>query len=551
MKLLPGFTSKKRSMKRKLFAYMFILVALVLTLLFSGLLLLGQFTGAEQTTFETLDFQADVFYRQMESHIEGLAVMSIQLSDDTADAIEKYLSENHIGFSDINDSEINIAAVQEATFHILRQKLLEAKCSGAFIVLNATVNTDADKAANSHTGLYLQRSSLDYSDTGILLYRGLTQLGKEHGVMPHRKWRLEFNTDLFPNYAQLTADSKLPLTSAYRLSDIFTLTGTSERAVLMTLPIIGRDGTVYGLCGFEISESYFRHTFSQPSKLEHAVFTINKGSEGIINHADSFSCGITDGYYLPPNEAYRSSSFGNGLTLFQGDTSSYIGVTKQVNLCKDSDTFYLTALVPKQDFDRWVLDDTVRIILLVLLILTATIGCSYFFTRRYLSPIKKSLEQLKQKEYDRNSGISEIDDLFAFLAEQDRITEAAFDTMRKEKADMQTSLDQIRNAHDETMQQVERLAYSRKNEVDPYDYEDFKNGLKFLTEREKEILDLYIAGKTVKEIVALTGLKESTIRFHNRNIYTKLNVHSLKQLLRYAAIMKQEEGERGKTNGIS
>ena len=87
--------------------------------------------------------------------------------------------------------------------------------------------------------------------------------------------------------------------------------------------------------------------------------------------------------------------------------------------------------------------------------------------------------------------------------------------------------------------------------MDPYDYEDFKNGLKFLTEREKEILDLYIAGKTVKEIVALTGLKESTIRFHNRNIYTKLNVHSLKQLLCYAAIMKQEEGERGKTNGIS
>ena len=72
-----------------------------------------------------------------------------------------------------------------------------------------------------------------------------------------------------------------------------------------------------------------------------------------------------------------------------------------------------------------------------------------------------------------------------------------------------------------------------------------------MTEREKEILDLYIAGKTVKEIVALTGLKESTIRFHNRHIDTNLTVHSLKQLLSYAAIMKQEEGEKGKTNGIS
>lgn len=551
MKLLSGFTGKKQSMKRKLLAYMFILAALVLTSLFSGLLLLGQFTGAEQTTFETLDFQADVFHRQIESHFEGLAVMSIQLSVDTADAIENYLSENHIDFSDINDSEENIAAVQEATFDILRQKLLEANCSGAFIVLNATVNADADNAENSHTGLYLQRSSLDYSDTGILLYRGLTQLGKEHGVMPHRKWRLEFNTDLFPNYNELTDSAQLPLTSAYRISDIFTLTGTSERVMLMTIPITGKDKTVYGLCGFEISESYFKHTFSQPSKLDHAVFTINKGSEGSINNADSFSCGIKNGYYLSPDGMYVSSSFGSGLTLFRGDTSSYIGVIKQVNLCRNSDSFFLTTLIPKQDYDKWVLDDTLRILLLVLLILSATIGCSYFFTRRYLSPIKKSLEQLKQKEYDRHSGILEIDDLFAFLAEQDRINEAALDEIKKEKADMLTSLEKIQNAHNETVQQVERLAYSRKNEVDPYDYEDFKNGLKFLTEREREILNLYISGKTVKEIVNLLGLKESTVRFHNRNIYTKLGVHSLKQLLRYSAIMKQEEEEKEKPNNIS
>ena len=67
-----------------------------------------------------------------------------------------------------------------------------------------------------------------------------------------------------------------------------------------------------------------------------------------------------------------------------------------------------------------------------------------------------------------------------------------------------------------------------------------------LTEREREILDLYIAGKTVKDIVELTGLKETTVRFHNRNIYTKLGVHSLKQLLRFCTILQQEEGNRGR-----
>ena len=45
----------------------------------------------------------------------------------------------------------------------------------------------------------------------------------------------------------------------------------------------------------------------------------------------------------------------------------------------------------------------------------------------------------------------------------------------------------------------------------------------------------------MKQIVELAGIKESTVRFHNRNIYSKLGVNSLKQLLMFAAIMKRDE----------
>lgn len=62
-----------------------------------------------------------------------------------------------------------------------------------------------------------------------------------------------------------------------------------------------------------------------------------------------------------------------------------------------------------------------------------------------------------------------------------------------------------------------------------------------LTTKEQEVLELYLQGKSVKEIIAILGLKESTVRFHNKNIYSKLGVHSLKQLLRYSAVLKQEE----------
>lgn len=541
MKLLSAFAEKKQSMKRKLFGYMFLLAVMLLILVFAGLLLIGQFTGIKQKTYETLEFQADVFERQIDSHIDGLAAMSIRLSSDSTSAIENYLAENRIAFSDLNNSEKNVSGVQEALFDILKHKLLETDCSGAFIVLNASVNTSVENAAHSRTGLYLQHSSIDFSDDSILLYRGLSDLGKEHGVMPHRKWRLEFSTDLFPDYTKLMKGSDLPLQYSYRISDVFTLTNTSERVVLFTLPIMGGDGTVYGLCGFEISESYFKHVFSQPSNLDHVVFVVNSGSDGIKSAADSFSCGVTNGYYLAPKGDFTASSFGSGLTLFEGNPTSYIGVTKQFQPCKDDGDFSLTVLIPKQDYNGWSMNNALRILLLMLLLVTATVGCCFYFSRRFLLPIKQGLEKIKQKEYGEHSNVIEINDLFAFLAEQDRIAEAQFAEIESEKAKIQTTLDQMSSEHSEARQEIARLAYSRKNEVDPYDYEQFLSGVKTLTQMERTVFDHYLSGKSVKEIVELEGIKESTVRFHNRNIYSKLGVNSLKRLLMFAAIMKRDE----------
>lgn len=113
--------------------------------------------------------------------------------------------------------------------------------------------------------------------------------------------------------------------------------------------------------------------------------------------------------------------------------------------------------------------------------------------------------------------------------------------LRCEKEDAVSAASELRSRFDETEKQNKRLAYSRKDEIDPYDYENFKNGLKMLTAKEREVFELYLQGKTVKEIVSVLGVQESTVRFHNKNIYSKLGVHSLKQLLRYAAVLKQEE----------
>ena len=61
--------------------------------------------------------------------------------------------------------------------------------------------------------------------------------------------------------------------------------------------------------------------------------------------------------------------------------------------------------------------------------------------------------------------------------------------------------------------------------------ENFMLGLKGLTPTEKAIYDAYIARVTTKEIMANLNIKESTLKFHNTNLYGKLGVTSRRELL--------------------
>jgi len=71
-----------------------------------------------------------------------------------------------------------------------------------------------------------------------------------------------------------------------------------------------------------------------------------------------------------------------------------------------------------------------------------------------------------------------------------------------------------------------------KNEdVAPERIGNFINGLKSLTPTEKSIYDAYIARVTTKEVMANLNIKESTLKYHNRNLYGKLGVSTRKELL--------------------
>ena len=58
-----------------------------------------------------------------------------------------------------------------------------------------------------------------------------------------------------------------------------------------------------------------------------------------------------------------------------------------------------------------------------------------------------------------------------------------------------------------------------------------------LTPTEQIVFDAYLEGKTPKDIMQMMNIKETTLKYHNRNIYSKLGVSSRKQMLEIAAAL--------------
>ena len=73
----------------------------------------------------------------------------------------------------------------------------------------------------------------------------------------------------------------------------------------------------------------------------------------------------------------------------------------------------------------------------------------------------------------------------------------------------------------------------------------FAQGLDTLTSQERQIYELYLSGTSTKDIMLALNIKENTLKFHNKNLYSKLGVSSRKQLLEVYRTIKADMKKNG------
>lgn len=553
---------KGTTLHRRLLIF-FISVSVVLILLFTLLLSIFGINGKqEQSVQAQLTTQLSMLADSVEDNFGRISVGGIGIAEDLAARSNRFFENNGISADELQEHPELIEPLLDQYMQTLINTVSTRYCGGVFVMLDASVRKDSETAK---AGIFLKKTQPTATENvGVDIHclRGPAQLARDNGIMLLGQWKMEYDTTDQPFWNEVMQTARdnpdLPLSRLYYWSGRVMLKGNSEAGFLLCVPMIGEDGTVFGVCGIEVSDRMFKLLYTPESDYFDEIFTVAAPvcEEGICT-----SKGLLAGNKFLSgtrwDEDLKITGRHDGFVHYSGATDDYSGKTVSVRLYSDASPYKdrewsVSLLMPQDILHSAVEGNRYIFITVVIGLLILAITASVIISRRYIKPVNEAFEQIRSKGYLENEAttrIPEIADLFAFLAQQDRDHEAAVATHRERSETLQSEVERLHGEKTALQTQVEqvqtdntRLAYLRKDEVDPDSYALFLECMRSLSKREREVFDLYVEGKTAKEIVEILGITDNGLKYHNKNIYSKLGVSSRKELLRYVAILKQEQG---------
>ena len=541
--LLSKLKRAKPSMRRRLLLYMGALAALLLFSLFAVLLLLGQLKSPREEMKKSLTFQMEAFRSDVTSLWRNVSVMGVHLSEDMTALIEERVKD----FDALSGSADALEQLEASMLGSLCQYVQQADCSGGFVLLSVSLNPDA--AADSFSGLYVQRSNAEHTTSDLLLYRGMADIGRQHRVMPHRKWAQEFCPADFPGLADQLEAVSAPIERACRTTELLTLPGTTEQAILLSVPMVGADGRVYGLCGFSVNQTYFSAHHAQPSAVSSLACVLSDAAEGLDIQKGLLTY-PAGGFCFVPDELLAEKSLRGGLSAFVGTELSFVGISEPFTVAAGDEAPHdLTVLIPKSDYDRALLKSRLEAAGVLMLLLFFAVSCCLFYTRRYLRPILRDIERLKDESGGAQMTFDELQPVSARL----RSHEQTITVLETEKLDLQGQVEHMQSQVvdtqeqlDDSLAEIRRLAYLGKKELDPADYQKFLEGYAKLSSKELEICAALAKGLSARQCAEQTGNALSTIDTYRKRVYGKTNIHRVRQLRLCYALMQLEQAEQDK-----
>ena len=571
----------RRSLRSR---FVYYLASLFLVGVTSLLLLLNAIGILQPLNYDLerfMNYELDAHTNDIKRQLDSLAAHNTDLSQQLANEIEQTMYMFGLGtdFAKLNDNPQVLSAIQERSYNVLTSKMQQSPCSGVLYLVDASINTKTP--TKTYNGMFLKYTNIHSENTlfnEICMFRGIPELARQKNISLYSTWQLELDTNAFPQTTQLLQEE--PDSPDFLLTDVARLRESWERSRLFVMPIISSSGKAIGLCGFEISSVYFQQRTRNADYKGYPLITAILDKKNDTQYSGQLSSSAWQ------SDALLNFSKDKDYVYFTSGSNSFIGKMQSLDI--GGTEHQIAVLLPSESYNALLAQARWRLALLLSFLLVLSIGSCYFLSKKYVEPIISDLQQLQSNpDAAPQSNLLEINQFFDFLQSKSQQQEEKLRQLSKErnavqqqyglaatrlkdaqsrqqaiaeqykaleeqlhalKSEMEQARQQMAQALQEKEQAQQQFNFAqtaldkvvaKKLQIIDHDsYKMFIDNLSTLTTKEKEIFDLYTQGLSTKDIIVQQQISENTLKYHNKNIYSKLGVKSRKELLQYIELMR-------------
>lgn len=502
------------TLRLRLFLFFVILVATILLGVLIILFVSGNITAGLKESEVFIKNEHSILLENTTLLYDNLAAEAVGFSRSISISIESHLKEKNLNIEDLKNNPKLLKEIISNEFHQITIYLLKSKSSGAFVILDATINNKLPNSENSKAGIYLKNMEpniVNSSSPTIYILRGIADIAYKNHLPLHPQWRMEFNVADAPYYNLPInkVESGKSLSRRYYWSKAFAFEETNEKIVMCSVPLMDAKGNIFGVCGFDISDMLFKLSNIPDDSMYNRIFClISPVENNVLKTDDSLFSGGHFAKSMINDQDLKISSGKKSLYVYENDENSFIGYHELLkvypeNSLFDDNEWVLALMIPQEDINNYVVKTNLKFIYIAAVLMILGIVISFILSKYYIIPIVRGIDIIKNNPKAKaKTNVAEIDELIEFLSNKE--------------------------------------TYNEK-ETDPNSIilKEFLKNIKTLSPAERSVFNLYAQQYNAKEIAENLYLSINTIKTHTKHIYSKLNITSKEELILYVEILKE------------
>ncbi len=407
------------------------LLAVELCVLAGSLLFGGVMTKLNQNAQDMLAQQVENRGNYLMNDMIGNWSNLSMLSEEINTIVQGKLDAKQFQLEELNGNSEKCTGLLKEIRPELVETMYNKQVSGIFLILN-TYDLEGEEAPESLSGIYLRdldpTSTPSQRNEDILTERAPVDVVRSGRIATDTGWQPFFsgediNQPFFYKPFQTAYGDERRLAAkeyGYWTTETYCLAGDNRRAISYSVPLILKDGSVYGVLGIELLEDYVQSLLpcGELMEKERGSYLLAVSKEGnsllepVIFSSESMTKGTLEELRFTRSEVNdREAEEGSG---------KYYGAVKPLavysnNAPFDSDKWYLVGIGAKENLFAFATQ--IQRILLASFALTMLIGLVGIFwvSYRLSKPIQRLSHEVEEAKQSNvlpvlsTTGIREID----------------------------------------------------------------------------------------------------------------------------------------------